>query len=222
MEKSLRESERQLSTLISNLQGMAYRCKNDNSWTMEFVSEGCLDLTGFSKAEVINNNQISYNELILNEDRNRVWEEVQKAINEKRNYTLIYRINTREGTLKWIHEQGKGIYNESNELVALEGFITDISKEKNAENALQKSHENYKNLVDFVPEGIVIHKEGKIVFINQRGLKVFGFDDVNELIGSSVMDFVMPEYHDGVKRRIIEAYQGKEQPFFEIDVRTVF
>ncbi len=220
VEKSLRESERQLSTLISNLQGMAYRCKNDNSWTMEFVSEGCLDLTGFSKAEVINNNEISFNELILNEDRNRVWEEVQKAINEKRNYTLIYRINTREGTLKWIHEQGKGIYNESNELVALEGFITDISKEKNAENALQKSHENYKNLVDFVPEGIVIHKEGKIVFINQRGLKVFGFDDVNELIGSSVMDFVMPEYHEGVKRRIIEAYQGKEQPFFEIDVKT--
>jgi PAS domain S-box-containing protein len=220
VEKSLRESERQLSTLISNLQGMAYRCKNDKDWTMEFVSDGCLALTGFSKAEVINNNAVSYNSLIINEDQNDVWEMVQKAISEKQNYTLIYRIKTKEGTIKWIHEQGKGIYNENNELVALEGFITDISNEKNAENALQKSHENYKNLVDFVPEGIVIHKEGKIVFVNQRGIKVFGFDDVNDLIGKSVMDFVIPDYQEGVKKRIIEAYQGKEQPFYEIEVRT--
>jgi PAS domain S-box-containing protein len=220
VEKSLRESERQLSTLIGNLQGMAYRCKNDTNWTMEFVSDGCLDLTGFSRSQVINNNEISYNDLILPEYQNFVWEEVQKAVNEKRNYALTYRIKTKEGAIKWIHEVGKGIFNENNEPLALEGFVTDISYEKNAENALQKSHENYKNLVDFVPEGIVIHKEGKIVFVNKLGLTVFGFDDVNQLIGSSVMDFVMPEYHEGVKRRIIEAYQGKEQPFFEIEVKT--
>jgi len=220
VEKSLRESERQLSTLISNLQGMAYRCKNDENWTMEFVSEGCLELTGYTKNEVLNNSVISYNNLILLEDQNHIWKLVQQAIKLKKNYTLIYRIKTKDGKLKWIHEKGKGIYNENNEFVALEGFITDISKEKNAENALQKSHENYKNLVDFVPEGIVIHKGGKIVFINQRGLKVFGYDNENELLGLSVMDFVMPEYHEGVKRRIIEAYRGKEQPFFEIEVKT--
>mgnify|MGYP000865031831 CR=1 FL=1 len=72
-------------------------------------------------------------------------------------------------------------------------------KEKNTENALQQSHQNYKNLVDFVPEGIIIHKEGKIVFINKRGLSVFGFDNDNEVIGRSVMDFVKPEYRESVK-----------------------
>lgn len=220
VEKSLRESERQLSTLISNLQGMAYRCRNDKNWTMEFVSEGCLELTGYTKSEIINNQEISYSELIIPEDRNYVWEQVQLALDEKRIFTLTYRIKSKTGEIKWLHEQGKGIFNENDELTALEGFITDISKEKNTENALQKSHENYKNLVDFVPEGIVIHKEGKILFVNQRGLKVFGFDKVKDLIGLSVMDFVLPEYQEGVKRRIIEAYQGKEQPFFEIEVKT--
>ena len=43
----LAESERRLSTLMANLPGMAYRCLNDESWTMKFVSEGCFNLTGF-------------------------------------------------------------------------------------------------------------------------------------------------------------------------------
>lgn len=220
VEKSLRESERQLSTLIGNLQGMAYRCKNDKNWTMEFVSDGCTELTGYHKQEIINNKEISFNDIIVKEDRKVVWDEIQKALKKKGVYTLNYRIKTKSGEIKWLHEQGKGIYSESNDLEALEGFITDISKEKNIENALQKSHENYKNLVDFVPEGILIHKEGKIVFVNQRGLQVFGFKNADELVGLSVMDFVLPNYQEGVKRRIIEAYKGKEQPFFEIEVRT--
>ena len=33
-----RESERRLSALVSSLPGMAYRCRNDRKWTMEFVS----------------------------------------------------------------------------------------------------------------------------------------------------------------------------------------
>lgn len=220
VEKSLRESERQLSTLIRNLQGMAYRCKNDARNTMEFVSDGCLELTGYTRDEIIHNKTVSYSDLILAEDRKSVHDEVQKALHEKRIFTLNYRIKTKAGAIKWLHEQGKGIFNDNDEITDLEGFITDISKEKNTENALQKSHENYKSLVDFVPEGIIIHRESKIVFINQRGLSVFGYDKSDNLVGKSVMDFVLPEYHEAVKKRIIEANEGKEQPFFEIEIKT--
>ena len=54
-EEALRESQRFQSTLISNLPGMVYRCRNDADWTMEYVSEGCTKLTGYDPADILHN-----------------------------------------------------------------------------------------------------------------------------------------------------------------------
>ena len=63
-EEAYRQSERSKATLISNLPGVAFRCLNDPQWTMVFLSEGCYELTGYRPEELLNNNKISYNELI--------------------------------------------------------------------------------------------------------------------------------------------------------------
>ena len=46
-EESRQESERSKSVFFSQLPGMAYRCKDNINWTIEFVSEGCYELTGY-------------------------------------------------------------------------------------------------------------------------------------------------------------------------------
>ena len=138
-EEALRESQRVLSTLMGNLPGMAYRCKNDRDWTMEFVSEGCLDLTGYHPYELIGSRTISYGKLIHPDDQESVWNEVQLAVREMRPFQLIYRINTSEGQEKWVWEQGRGVFSPEGELVALEGFITDTTERKQAEEALKRS-----------------------------------------------------------------------------------
>ena len=53
VEQEIKESERILGTLMDNLPGIAYRCKNDKNWSMEFISNGCLELTGYSPSELI-------------------------------------------------------------------------------------------------------------------------------------------------------------------------
>ena len=63
-EAKLHQSEKHLSNLMSNLPGMAYRCRFDTEWTMEFVSQGCLELTGYVPEELILNSKISFFELI--------------------------------------------------------------------------------------------------------------------------------------------------------------
>lgn len=221
VEKSLKESERRLSTLIGNLQGMAYRCKNDKDWTFEFVSDGCFEVTGYTPTEILEQQTVKYNDLILEEDAALIDNEIKKSILENKNYIIQYRIKTKDGYIKWLSEQGKGIYNEHNELIAYEGFIIDISKRKSAELALQNFNENYKNLIDFVSEGIIIHNQGKAVFVNRYALNLFGFDNTNDLIGVSVMDYILPEYHKEIQKRIAQSYiDGSIQPFYQIEVKN--
>ncbi len=140
-ESKLKESERKLFTLMSNLPGMAYRCSNDPKWTMEFASEGCFNLTGYSASELINNNRISYAEIIIEEDREEVWQSVQIALVNKKPFTLEYRIRTKNGKMKWVWEQGAGVFSEEGELEALEGFIIDITERKEAEEKIKIAKE---------------------------------------------------------------------------------
>ena len=90
-EKALEESRRMLATLLSNLPGMAYRCQNRSDWPMEFVSDGCFLLTGYNPEDLSGGNCF-YGDLIHPEDREKVWSSVQKAIEQKRPFTLTYRI----------------------------------------------------------------------------------------------------------------------------------
>src|SRR5215469_17709869 len=82
-----------------------------------------------------------------------------------------------------------------------------ISK-KNAHlntNTRQELLENvifYKHLLELTPEAIVIHSQGKIVYINPKGVKMVGAKSAKELIGRSVMNFIHPDSVPLIKKRI--------------------
>ncbi len=134
----LQDSQRRLQVILSNLPGMAYRCRNDRDWTMEFVSEGCLPLCGYRSEELIGNAVVSFNSIIHPEHRERVWETWQDALRLKQKLTIEYVIVCRDGTEKWVWEQGLGVFTEGGELPCLEGFIADISDRKRAEEEREK------------------------------------------------------------------------------------
>jgi diguanylate cyclase (GGDEF)-like protein/PAS domain S-box-containing protein len=132
---AMRESERRLSTLISSLPGAAYRCRNDEHWTMEFVSEGTRVLTGYAPEE-LTSGRVSYGSLMHEEDRERVWRSTQDALRQRQPYTMEYRIRTAQGVEKWIWERGVGVQGEQGEVVALEGFVSDITERKLSEQRM--------------------------------------------------------------------------------------
>ena len=127
---ALRESERSKSVLLSNLPGMAYRCNNDHSWTMQFVSSGCFELTGFLPDEFINNRIIAFNDIICPEYQQPIWEESQKHLIAHEGMQYEYEILTASGERKWVLDINQGIADESGKIVALEGIIVDITKSK--------------------------------------------------------------------------------------------
>jgi PAS domain S-box-containing protein len=137
-ESELRESQRSLSTLLSNLPGMAYRCLNRPDWPMDFISEGSLDLTGYSAAELTGNARVTYADLIHPDDRERVWRDVQDAIDLGQPFRMNYRISTADGAEKWVLEQGRGVTDDRDHVQAIEGIIIDVTDRVQARRELER------------------------------------------------------------------------------------
>jgi len=126
-EDALHESQRKLDTLLSSLPGMAYRCADDPDWTMEYVSFGARDLTGYSAEDMVGDAPIRFTSLIHPDDRPTVWSRIQAALAIRQPFQMTYRLQAADGTLKWVWEQGQGIFNAEGEFLALEGFVTDVT-----------------------------------------------------------------------------------------------
>jgi PAS domain S-box-containing protein len=129
-EVARREQERSIATLFSNLPGMAYRCLNDGSWTMEFVSGGCRELTGYEPEALIGNRLKSFEAIIEADDRKGVREIISRAVERGEAFEITYRIRTREGGLKWVWERGRSVPGPDGPVRTLEGFVTDITERK--------------------------------------------------------------------------------------------
>lgn len=129
-EASLHANRRALNSLLSNIPGMVYRGRIDRSWSFEFVSEGCIDVTGYDPLDLINDSNVTYNLIIHPEDRAAVWNSVNQQLAAGEEFKLIYRIISRDGTVKLVQEHGRGIYSSTGELLALEGFITEIPNQR--------------------------------------------------------------------------------------------
>ncbi len=177
VEARLAESERRLATLRANLPGMAYRCKNDPSWAMEFVSEGCLELTGYPPEHLIGNREVSYARLIHPEDRRVVWAGVQEALARRSRFQLTYRLLTAQGEEKWVWEAGQGVFTPSGECLAIEGFITDVTQRRKFEEALRQSEEKFRLAFHTSPDAINLNRlaDGLFLDINEGFSRLTGY-----------------------------------------------
>lgn len=208
-EVAIRESQRQLATLIGNLPGFVYRCKNDRDWTLEYVSEGVSDLTGYTVDEYLVQRSISYGENTHPDDRERLWQEVQAALEQRRPFELSYRILTKSDEVKWVWERGEGIYTPDGTLSYLEGFVTDVTERKRAEQLLRQSEERYRRLIAVSPYAILVNRGDRVIFANDQAIKLFGAVKADEILGKSPMDLFHPDYHAVAQERIRELLEGR-------------
>jgi len=128
-ERLLLAHHRSINSILNDLPAMVYRCRNNPEWPMEYVSEGCVELTGYQVKDIVHSRRLSYGSMIIEQDQEPVWEEVQNALREHRRFELVYRITTAQDEIKWVWEKGKGIYSAEGELSGIEGFITDFGRQ---------------------------------------------------------------------------------------------
>ncbi len=132
-ERAVRESERRLATLMSNLPGMAYRCMAEPPWTMLFASEGAQTVTGYEAAHLTGDTGIAFEDLILTDDGHRIEEIILEALGAGLPFEVEYDIRAADGEVRHVWERGRGVEGEDGTTTVLEGFIADITDRKHVE-----------------------------------------------------------------------------------------
>jgi diguanylate cyclase (GGDEF)-like protein/PAS domain S-box-containing protein len=187
-EVALAESQRRLATLIDSLPGIAFACSNDPNWSMTYVSEGCLELTGYCSEELIGTTGL-YNAITHPEDLPRVLQSITKAIEAQKPYVIEYRICTKSGEQKWLWEKGNGVFDSHGKVLGLEGFITDISELKRSEAALKESEQRYRELFESHPCPMWVYDVETLAFlaVNNAAIAHYGYDR-DEFLAMTIKD----------------------------------
>jgi len=139
-EQALRESEERFRFLAENVPGVIYLCREDEHFSNIFISANIEKITGYKNNEFLDGT-IDISDLIHRDDFNRVDKEFKEAIAHKAPFAIEYRIVHRSGLIKWVKESGSGIIGKDGTRL-IEGYISDITERKKADEALLLSKIN--------------------------------------------------------------------------------
>ncbi len=187
-----------LAGLVDAVPGMVYICHAVPEWPLKWTSGGCLPLTGYTAEELTADGGYLLIEIMLPEDRPKVFAAIDRAVEERESYVMEYRIQTKGGEVRWVWERGTPRYNEFGVLVALGGFITDITSRKLTELSLKDAGERLRSLFDNTAEGIFQSSaDGSYVNVNPALARIYGYESpeamMAELTDIRHQLYILPE-----------------------------
>jgi len=205
-QRAVQEQKRRLETIISNVPGLIYQCRNEPGWPMDEVAGECKELAGYSP-DAIESGAVSWGKDVIHpDDRENVWEEVQEAIEDGEPFELTYRIETADGQIKWVWERGRNVTDTDGKIIALEGFITDITESKRRERRFEAI---FNNTYQFTG---LLEPDGTLIEANEAALSFVGVER-DDVVGKPLWEaewFQSTQQAQDVAREAIETARNGE------------
>ncbi len=189
VEEALRRSEERYRRLLESVTDYVYTVEIENGRpTMTSHGPGCVAVTGYTAEEYAANPYL-WHRMVHDEDKEAVVEQAARIFAGKA-APLEHRIIHKDGSIRWVRNTPVLRYDSQGRLVAYDGLITDITKRKQTEQALQESEEKYRAVVQASVDAILVETlEGRILDCNTAACKMYGYVK-EELIRLNVSDLV--------------------------------
>ncbi|MEJ2156156.1 MAG: PAS domain S-box protein [Desulfobacteraceae bacterium] len=142
------------------------------------------------------------------EEQKRGEELMQKAMEDREKREFDQKFLLPDGSIGYYHSTYQGCYDADGELVSMAGTVMDITKRKQAEEALRQSEERYRSLVEHTMDGYFISEipSGRLIFLNQRICEIFQYD-MQEALSQTIWDIIDPKQHDLIRKQLHVALQ---------------
>ena len=214
-EKELQESEARYRTIFENTGTATIQIEENTQ--ISLVNAEFEHLSGFSRHEI--EGKKSWTEFVVKEDLERMLNQhrLRREGRERSLKNYEFQFITKSGDIRNIFLTVDMIPGTKKSIASL----VDLTERKDAEKLRQESEERYRQLVDISPDGIFIHQQGKIIFLNPAALNMLGASHSDMITGKNVIDLIHPDFREAVRKNIEKDLQGNTTPPLELHMLRV-
>jgi PAS domain S-box-containing protein len=123
-------------SVISTIEAIVYRCKNDNDFSTSDLFGAVHKILGYQPEDIIDNAKVSWAGLIHPEDWPRLRQEIDAAINAGLTWSVSYRMLHANGAYVWVRARGAAQY-DNDQLSFLEGMVVNAKAEVKLRNEIE-------------------------------------------------------------------------------------
>ncbi len=214
VEFALHQSETKLNTILNNANVAiaSFRVFHNGDWEYDYFSSGCEAMLGYRATELVMNKKL-WRSRIFREDREKVIEPMFAEIFTEGTKTIEYRFRHKDGRMLWLSNTLTSKKHSTGKYWEVTSVETDISARKKAEEALQKSEEQWRCLVENSPSIIItINRDGIIQFAN----RVVSGLEIADVIGKSIYEFIVPEHQQKQRLCLDHVFHTGESVSYDI------
>jgi PAS domain S-box-containing protein len=209
VQEALQASEERFRQLADHIQEVFWMSNADKSGII-YVSPAYEKIWGQSCSSLYASPR-NWIEAIHPEDRERVTENaLTKQVTGE--YDETYRIIRPDGSIRWIQDRAFPIRNAAGKIYRIVGIADDITKRKQAWDALGESEARKKAIMHAALDGIItFDHEGRMIELNSAAEKIFGHSQ-SKLIGENVMEVIPPSFKTWFKNGLANFFAGEKGP----------
>jgi len=198
-ETDLRASEERFRMLVSGVKDYAI-CMLDPDGKISSWNSGAEMVFGYHAVDVIGESVACFYRP-ADRELGKPAQDLRVAHEEGRFQEEGWRLRRGEVPF-WAHVDIRALRDDRGDLRGFTQVIRDVTERMRAQEALRKSEERYRRLVELCPDALMVVRQGDIAFVNTAGQRLLGAPDAEQLLGRRLLDFVHADARAAVAARL--------------------